>query len=584
MKPSTLLIVYLFLAIAGGLGIFYYQSTVPDNKAISNDVTQRLLTIDGLNSDIGELALRSRFNLDANYDSLTRSTLLLDQAIEGFDETYFSAASFNDTMLLKSFEKLKSEVEIQSDLIENFKSHNSVLRNSEKYAPAAGQSLMAIAKEAQLPHAEKLYGNLVRELLEYSLLGSSLSIEKIKIALPQLSEIENQMPEFAQTVMLEFNRHIDTVIKEKELTDQYLSKALLSTSDNQIQDLSLAWGQWFNNNSAQQDMLKQLIIGYISLLLIGLGFVSWRLRNLYLHLDHEVAVQTAEVQKAFDELKESESKLVQSEKMASLGQMVAGVAHEINTPLGYISSNVDTIRLNMGELDGILKSIEMISIEINETKPDTKKIGSIVKRMVQVYRGMRQRETLSEIEDLLQDSSYGLSEISSLVSSLKDFSRLDRTNVVDTDIHKGLEATLKICRNLIGERKIIKAFDNALPSIECMPAQLNQVFMNILTNSAQATGSDGIIKITTKQTGKGIEVVFEDNGEGMTPNTVKQIFDPFFTTKDVGKGTGLGMSISYKIIKSHGGEIKVNSQLKKGSQIIVQLPLKQAQAELSVIK
>ncbi len=584
MKPSTLLLTYLLLAIAGGLGIFYYQSTVPDNKAISNDVTQRLLTIDGLNSDISELALRSRFNIDSNYDSLTRATALLDQAILGLEENYFLHDDINDSVLINHFEKLKNEVIIQRDLIENFKSHNSVLRNSEKYAPAVGQNLMSIAKEAGLPQAEQLYSNLVKELLEFSLLGSSLSIEKIKVALPQLAELESQMPAFAQTALLEFNRHIDTVIKEKELTDQYLSKALLSTSDSQIQELNKAWGQWFSKNSDQQDLLKQLIIAYIGFLLLGLLFVSWRLRNLYRNLDHEVAVQTAEVQKAFDELKESESKLVQSEKMASLGQMVAGVAHEINTPLGYISSNVDTIRLNMGELDGILKSVEMISIEINAPQPDTKKIGSIVKRMVQVYRGMRQRETLSEIEDLLQDSSYGLSEISSLVSSLKDFSRLDRTNVIDSDIHQGLESTLKICRNLLADRKVIKNFDPHMPTIECMPAQLNQVFLNILTNAAQATGPNGTIKISTKQTSKGIAIIFEDNGEGMSAETTKQIFDPFYTTKEVGQGTGLGMSISYKIIKSHGGEIKVNSQINQGSRITVQLPLQQSQAELSVIK
>lgn len=584
MKPSTLLLIYLFLAIAGGLGVFYYQSTVPDNKEISNDVTQRLLTIDGLNSDIGELVLRSRYNLDPNYDSLTRSATLLDQSIESFGEAYFSTEGVSDPMLVKSFEKLKSEVMIQRDLIESFKSHNSVLRNSEKYAPAAGQSLMSIAKEAKLDDAEQLYGSLVRELLAYSLLGSSFSIEKIKVALPQLVELENKMPEFSRVSMFEFGRHIETVINEKELTDQYLSKVLLSTSDSQIDELSQGWSQWLLSNSGQQSFLKQLNIAYISFLLVGLAFVTWRLRNLYQHLDHEVAVQTEEVKKAFDELKESETKLVQSEKMASLGQMVAGVAHEINTPLGYISSNVDTIRLNMGELDGILKSIDMISVEISESKPNTKKIGSIVKRMVQVYRRMRQRETLSEIEDLLKDSSYGLSEISNLVGSLKDFSRLDRTNAVDTDIHKGLEATLKICKNLIGERKVVKSFDHQMPLIECMPAQLNQVFLNIVTNSAQATDKGGTIKITTKRVGKGIEISFEDNGEGMSANGMKQIFDPFYTTKDVGQGTGLGMSIAYKIVKSHGGEIKVKSEIGKGTQILVQLPLQQSQAELSVIK
>jgi len=584
MKPSALLIIYLILALAGAGGLVYVQSTVPDTEQMNNDVTHRLLEIDNLNANVGELALRSRYHLDGNYDNLTRTTALLDQAIVTLEQQYLSPQQVNDPLLLRQFETFKNEITIQNDLIENFKSHNSVLRNSERYAPAAATNLMEIARDAKLPEVEQLYADVLRELLEYALLGSSLSEEKLKMALPRLSEVEAELPEYAQLAHLEFFRHINTVFKEKGLTDQYLSKALQSTTDSQIQALGQAWNQWMAKNNQQQALLEQLTMGYVVFLLVGLGLIGWKLRALYAHLDHEVAVQTAEVKKAFEELKESESKLVQSEKMASLGQMVAGVAHEINTPLGYISSNVDTIRLNMGELDGILKSVEMISQEIAGGHPNSKKIASIVKQMVRVYRGMRQRETLSEIEDLLQDSSYGLSEISKLVSSLRDFSRLDRTHVVDTDVHQGLDATLKICSSLLGPRKVIKSYAEHLPSIECMPAQLNQVFMNIITNSVQATGDDGVIEIITRSTEQGIEIEFTDNGGGMTDDTMRQMFDPFFTTKNVGEGTGLGMSISYKIIKSHGGDIEVSSLLNQGTQITVQLPLKQSQAALSVIK
>ncbi|WP_223787771.1 DAHL domain-containing protein [Marinicella meishanensis] len=584
MKPSILLLIYLSLAIGGAAGIVYYQSTLPDTEQMNNDVSQKLLSIDGLNASVGELALRSRHHIDNNYDNLTRTTALLEQSLVSLEQRYFNPEQLKDPMLLRNFELLNKEIMIQNDLIESFKSHNSVLRNSVRYAPAAGQNLMQIAREAKLIEAEGLYAQVVRELLEYALLGSSLSEEKLKIALPKLAEIETALPEFAQIAHLEFTRHVKTVLDEKALTDQYLSKALLTTSSSKIQGLSQAWNQWIMQQSSQAARLDQWVMAYIAFLLVGLGFIAWKLRSLYLHLDHEVAVQTAEVQKAFDDLKESESKLVQSEKMASLGQMVAGVAHEINTPLGYISSNVDTIRLNMGELDGILQSVDMISQEISQSKPNTKKIGNIVKRMVHVYRSMRQRETLSEIEDLLQDSSYGLSEISDLVSSLKDFSRLDRTSVLDTDLHQGLDATLKICSSLIGQRQVIKTYGQNIPLIECMPAQLNQVFMNIITNSAQATADDGVIEIITRATDQGVEIEFSDNGSGMSESTIKQIFDPFFTTKEVGEGTGLGMSISYKIIKSHGGDIEVNSLLNQGTQVTVKLPLKQSQASLSVIK
>ena len=123
-----------------------------------------------------------------------------------------------------------------------------------------------------------------------------------------------------------------------------------------------------------------------------------------------------------------------------------------------------------------------------------------------------------------------------------------------------------------------------IPKVPAHPAELNQVFMNIITNSVQATGDDGVIEIITRSTEQGIEIEFTDNGGGMTDDTMRQMFDPFFTTKNVGEGTGLGMSISYKIIKSHGGDIEVSSLLNQGTQITVQLPLKQSQAALSVIK
>lgn len=585
MKTSAILFTYIFLALTGGIGLFYYHSTLPDQDFIKNDVTKRLLIIDGLNADISELALRNRYNLDANYDNLTQATTSFDQAIDEIENNYFTSSETSDTSLLKrSFSQLKNEVEIKNDLIEKFKSHNSVLRNSEKYAPAAGQNLILIANENNVSGAEELISSIVKEMLEYSLLGSSVSIEKLKTALPQLTALESKMPDFAQVSLLEFTNHINTVINEKELTDQYLNKALVTNTNEKVKDLNNSWNEWFLANSSKQEYFKQALIAYIAFLLFGLILITWRLKSLYKHLDHEVAVQTEEVKEAYQDLKESESKLVQSEKMASLGQMVAGVAHEINTPLGYITSNVDTIRLNMGELDGILQSVENISNELKLPAPDTKKIGSIVKRMVQVYRNMRQRETLLEIEDLLKDSSYGLSEISNLVSSLKDFSRLDRNNVIQSNIHDGLDSTLKICSNLFGQRKIVKNYEDSLPAIECMPAQLNQVFLNIITNSVQATDENGVLNISTNLTENGVEVVFEDNGSGMNDDTSRQMFDPFFTTKEVGKGTGLGMSISYKIIKSHGGEIYVNSKVNHGTKVTVKLPLQQSQAELSVIK
>ena len=585
MKPTYLFTIFLALILAGAGGLFYYQQTLPDTEHINQDVTERLLKIDSYDANVSELALRSRFNLDSNYDALTRATLLLDKEIEDFADTYLQDASMQGSLIEKRFNEYRSELSVKMELIENFKSHNSVLRNSEKYLPVAGLDLQSIATNEKLAETAALYDDIVKNLLEYSLLGTPATVERLKLKMPRLAELEENMPEYATTAMIEFTNHANTVIREKEETDRYLSKALTSTSDNSLDNLSKAWGAWLIETNKAKEQFAFYVIGYIAFLVLAIAAVAWKLRNLYSALDHEVAVRTEEVKHAYEELKESESQLVQSEKMASLGQLMAGVAHEINTPLGYISSNVDTIRLNMGELDSILSSVDAISAEIASKQPDKKKLGLTLKRLVQSYREMRNRETLNEIEGLLKDSSYGLNEISELVGSLKDFSRLDRSIAAEADIHIGLNATIKICSNAIGQRQLVRDYDPKLPRVECLPAQLNQVFMNILTNASQATSEEtGVIKITTKAEDQGIEITFEDNGKGMDAHTLEHIYDPFYTTKEVGEGTGLGMSISYKIIKSHGGEIITESEVGKGTRMTIQLPLKQSASRLSVIK
>jgi len=578
MKASRLLIVFFSMAIIGGAGLFYFKYQLPDLEFMRRDVNQRLLKIDGLDSSVSEFALRSRSGIDNNYDMLVRNTTLLDQAIKNFQVTYFNDGVMQGELLGMQFVSFSNELEIKKDNIENFKSHNSVLRNSEKYAPIVGRELMIAAENQGSPELAKFYGEVVLRLLEYARTASDAvdNVGTLKKLLSKIPNTEAQMPEVFLSKIIEFTNHISTVIVEKDQTDTYLREALLSTSDAQLEDLSNALNTWFSEMSQEQSYYDATVMLYIFLLLAFTGFIALKLKGLYQSLDGEVAIQTAEVKKAYEELNHSERQLMQAEKMASLGQLVAGVAHEINTPLGYITCNLNTVRLNMDELKVILNSSREMSAVVAHKPLDTKRLGAVVRSNVLAYREIRNRGTMSGIDELLKDSSFGLDEISDLIGSLRDFSRLDSGNASKVNIHTGLDATVKICNNSIGKRNLVKYYADDLPDIECMSAQLNQVFINVLNNAIQATDElEGRIEIKTKSVGDNIKIIFRDNGHGMDEDTKNRMFDPFFTTKDVNEGTGLGMSISYKIIKSHGGQILVESAPSHGTRITLLLPMAQ---------
>lgn len=574
MKPSILLIIFFLLAAGGGGGLFYYEYQLPDVDFIRRDVNERLLKIDNLDSSVNEYALRSRVNIDNNYDNLVRVTVLLDREIRDLETDYFSDSNLQGTLLLRHFNQLKNALETKNDLIENFKSHNSVLRNSEKYAPLVGRELMFAAEDRNLTEAARLYREIAYGSMHYAKPGSDANVGTLTDLLYKIPETESLLPGEFLTRIIELTNHIATVIAEKDQTDAYLSKVLSSATDIGLKNLSSSWRDWLDGLNAERDYFNKAAPAYIAMLLLFTGFIAIRLRSLYSSLDQEVAQQTAKVEQAYEELSQSEKNLMQSEKLASLGQLVAGVAHEINTPLGYINCNLDTVRSSMSAMGSLMNASGMMSDLVSRKPLDSKKLIAVVKSNVLAYRKVANNGAMNDINALLTDSTDGLQEISNLVSSLKDFSRLDHGDATLADVHPGLDATIKICAGELGDRELIRSYASDLQNIECMPAQLNQVFMNILNNAAHATDeTNGIIEIETANTENGIRITFTDNGQGMDESTRSRMFDPFFTTKEVNVGTGLGMSISHKIIEAHGGEIQVKSQPGTGTQISLLLPM-----------
>jgi signal transduction histidine kinase len=275
------------------------------------------------------------------------------------------------------------------------------------------------------------------------------------------------------------------------------------------------------------------------------------LENLVEERSQELQNKHGELKKAYQELQEAQVKLVRSEKMASLGMLVAGVAHEINTPLGSIHSNTDVFQRTINKLQHHLAESPDVSSD-NFLTEFSKSIELMAK---------------------LSDVNKGASErIIQIVKGLRSFARLDEEEINTVDIHEGLDDTLDLIRHLQEDKiEIIKDYGD-IPELRCKAGQLNQVLMSLLVNACQAISDKGQIHIRSFLDGDCICVQISDSGTGIPPENLEKIFDPGFTTKGVGVGTGLGLSIAYEIIEDHGGTIEVESKMGKGSTFTVKLP------------
>jgi two-component system, NtrC family, sensor kinase len=304
---------------------------------------------------------------------------------------------------------------------------------------------------------------------------------------------------------------------------------------------------------------------------IGTGVVLDVLRAMDAHL----AQRSAELERAYARVKSSQLQLVQSEKMASLGQMVAGLVHEINTPLGYVRNNVEMTRATLVDAGRLLGTYELIHRGLfgaSDQPPD-----DLPQRLDEASE-LRTRvddAAIADITELLDDSLHGLGQIGELIDNLKNFSRLDQGQIQKVNLDQLVASALRIVQHVMRKRDIEVIFQAGEPvELECSPAQINQVLLNLLNNAAQAIEHDhGRISVRTQMMGGRALVLVEDNGKGISKQHLEHIFDPFFTTKEIGKGTGLGLSIAHQIVTRHKGLLRVASKPGIGTRFLMALPV-----------
>jgi two-component system, NtrC family, sensor kinase len=285
-----------------------------------------------------------------------------------------------------------------------------------------------------------------------------------------------------------------------------------------------------------------------------------RLEGTLRQLEDEHAQQKILMRK----LEDANLQVLQSEKLASIGQLAAGVAHEINNPVGFVNSN-------LGSLQAYVESLLRFTAAV-----DGLELGEEQRATLTALKKEIDLDFLREdVGSLLRESLEGLDRVKRIVQDLKDFSRIDQPDWQMTDLHHCIDSTLNMVKNEIKYKAEVEKNYGDLPEIECVPSQLNQVFMNLLVNAAHAIKDHGVIRIRTCLQGDKACVAIQDTGCGIAPDVVKRIFEPFFTTKPVGKGTGLGLSVSYNIVTRHGGTIEVTTEPGNGTEFRVLLPLRQ---------
>ena len=294
-------------------------------------------------------------------------------------------------------------------------------------------------------------------------------------------------------------------------------------------------------------------------------------------LELRVEERTRDLSAALEQTRITQVQLLQSEKMAAVGQLAAGVAHEINNPIGFINSNLGSLKTYVAQLLEVIAAYE----GMNTAAPtDASRL-----RLERACAAADLAYLKTDITDLLEESMQGLGRVTKIVQNLKDFSNIDQAGWQDANLNAALESTLDVLASQLQDKATITRKFAVLPPLRCVPSQLNQVFMNLLLNAVQSlegTGRPGQIEVATGCSDDEVWVRISDNGRGMPPAVRARIFEPFYTTQAVGKGTGLGLSVAFDIVeKKHGGRIEVDSTVDRGSSFQVFLP-RQARASLAV--
>jgi signal transduction histidine kinase len=552
-----------------------------------------------------KLMIEIHNNLGYNYAAIGNYEMALDEFINSYQTSVIANDPDSIKMdILTNIGIVYSHLNMNSIAIDTFsivEDYYQKVKNYDKLALAQDMIAEVYLKEDDLSNALS-YSKKSVENAE-----TSENIEILRDCYRTYSEIFQESDDFKNGlkyyriyVMLDdsisklnIKRTLELGLREEDI--HYSERrALLMVLDEEIEELSFKNLQIeaekkqketdllkAEKNLAKQSFRRKLFIVIlsfvtVSLILILIGFFTKRKDNRLLiqqkesilNINRKLESKNEALAEAMKQIKMAQGKLVESEKMASLGQLTAGIAHEINNPVNFISSNVVPLKLNIKEILEILNAYRESS---NHTA--AKKDLSNAKLLEEKYD---LNYMIKEIDALINGISEGATRSKEIIEGLRNFSRMDKHALKEADLHEIIDSTLLLLRNKYKEHiEIVKDYNINIQLIQCYPVQLSQVFMNVLNNAIQAIDKKGLISIKTDLSDNSVIIMISDNGKGIEKDNLDNIFDPFFTTKEIGEGTGLGLSITYGIIQEHGGDIQVESEVGVGTTIKITLPLEQ---------
>ena len=568
--------------------VFLVLQTRAINFNTSNEIVNTLRQLKQVDAEWNVDVLRAKTGLVTNYDQVASPLPLiarLEEQLTSTTDQYWLGHEDSIVAMKPMLEKFQQLMAQKIDGIEQFKSQNAILRNSSRFLPVAANDVVEVIRRSNMSAGEsQVMERLLNDLLANSISYTQTAEQSLRESVVQEAATLQSRAAAVGGVLRErtdiFVAHVNTLLRQQDRGAQLLTELSALPTAKTLDDLSDAHTRENDKLLVHLQTYQRALALYSAFLLLLLAWLGWKLFRNYqlLNKSNAALVQSNDtLEQANRELKESHVRLVQSEKMSALGQMVAGIAHEINTPLAYIKSTFSILRDQLMPVNTLATESHGFAQAMRARERDQNILREHFQRFEVVAGDLVQHGVMQEVDTLLADGTHGIEQISEIVLNLKNFSRLDREKVTDFSVEEGLDSTLLLARNVLKNKVQIRKDYGHVPVVEGSPSQVNQVFLNIITNAVQAMPERAEENVITLRTGLSpdesmVQVEIQDNGSGIPDNVLPHIFDPFYTTKAIGEGTGMGLSISYKIIQEHGGQILVESFKDVGTVFTILLP------------